>query len=242
MIDKHFFVLGCVGVLAGIASAAGVIGCSSSDPSNDTATLSDAGTDSGGKQTTTPEAGSSADDSCIDTTPYDATALPFKPPRMMPGSCTDDDRAYFVDTMSANATLAQAQTLMQKRSPDCAACIFAPDGDTWAPIVMLDNGEHIENIGGCFAAVSGNVACGKAYQAAIGCATQACASCTDDQMEGCGIQIKYEGAVCDATYSNYVVECGPDPDAISRRCVTGTFTVEGSIIRLCGGEKADGGT
>jgi hypothetical protein len=239
MFEREWFALTCIAALAGVVSSAGMIGCSSSDTNNNVATTgSDAGGDSGNKGTVP----SSGDDSCTSKTPFDLSGVAFKPPRVIPGSCSDADRESFRDIVASTSTLAQTEQLMKARNPACAACIFGTDGDTWAPLVEMANGEYTENVGGCFAVVSGKVACGKAYQQLTQCMTAACSTCSKDESEACGQEARDEGGICEAAYNDYILGCGPDPAAVARRCIIGVYVVEGSIQRQCGSETTDGGT
>lgn len=238
MVERSSFAVACVMAFAGLVPAVGA-GCSSEAKSTAPAT------DAGGT-----DAGSSAmgDASrvgiCPRTENIDVSSLPFKSPRVIPGSCSDSDLAFFYVTVGTGVAVPQMEQLMKQRNAECAACIFgAADADEWAPIVFTADGEHIENTGGCFAVVSGNDACGKAYQAISQCFKQACERCYEDERDACGLGARDEGGVCEEAYTEYLIECGPDPDAVMKTCVTERmYEVEGSIDRQCGGAKPDAGT
>lgn len=240
MVERSSFALACVMAVAGLVPAVGTAGCSSDAesvaPSADAGGVSDAGSATKGD---TSRVGI-----CPRTESIDVSSLPFKPPRVLPGACSNDDLAFFFVTVGAGAAIPQMEQLMKERNSECAACIFgAADADTWAPIVMTGDDEHIENVGGCFAVVSKNDACGKAFQETTRCLETACGSCYEEELEACSSGVRDEGGVCAESFTDYLIECGPDPDAIMRACVTGrTYMVEGSIARQCGGAKPDGGT
>jgi len=241
MVERSSLALVCVMALAGLVSAVGIAGCSSdAEPAAPVADADAGGLSDGG--TTTP-GDAAKPNTCPSTPTIDFSELPFKSPRVIPGACADDDLAFFFARVGATARLPEIEKQMKLRNAECAACIFgAADDDTWAPIIATADGEYMENVGGCFAVVSGNDACGKAYQATNRCVRTTCAACSESEAGGCSEEVRDEGGACAEPFTEFLVECGPDPSAITRTCVLErTYLVEGSIVRQCGGAKPDGG-
>ncbi len=237
MVERNLFALVCVTALAGLVSAGGTVGCSS-----DTTSVA-SGPDAGGSKGGDPSGVDSEPDTCPSKQTVDVSGLPFKPPKVVPGACTDQDRALFSATADMGVSIPQLEEVMKRRNPECAACIFGADGETWAPIVVMGKDEYVQNVGGCFAVASGNASCGKAYQAMSACLNTVCAACSDSESDACSSEVRDEGGTCEAVWNEYLVECGPDPNAIMRTClIEGAYAVDGSILRQCGGAKADGGT
>ena len=238
MVERNLFALSCVTAFASLVSAVGMVGCSSDTTSVASA---DAGSGEGGNKGGVPS-GIGEPDTCAKTEKVDVSGLPFKPPRVVPGACTDEDRAFFSSTVRLKVSISQVEQLVKQRNPECAACIFGADGDTWAPIVAMGSDEYVQNVGGCFAVVSGKTSCGKAFHAVNTCVETACGACSDSEIQACTSAARDEGGACNEPSNDYLVECGPDPEAIARTCLIGTYAVDGSILRQCGGAKADGGT
>lgn len=238
MVERNLFALACLTALAGLISAVGTVGCSSDTTS--VGSTPSAGSDAGSKGG--PSGSGSEDDSCARKAAVDVSGLPFKPPRVVPGACTDEDRAFFSASVGLNASISLVEQLMKQRNPECAACIFGTDGDTWAPIVAMGSDEYVQNVGGCFAVVSGKTSCGKAFHAVNTCVETACGACSDSEIQACTSEARDEGGACNEASNEYLVECGPDPAAIASTCLIGTYAVDGAILHQCGGAKADGGT
>ena len=241
MFERNSFALACFTALAGVASAVGAVGAvgCSSDTTNG---ASEVGSDAGGGNKGGVPSGMGDPDTCAKTEKVDVSGLPFKPPRVVPGACSDEDRAFFSSTVQLKVSISQVEQLVKQRNPECAACIFGTDGDTWAPIVAMGNDEYVQNVGGCFAVVSGKASCGKAFHAVNTCVETACGACSESEIQACTAEARDEGGACNEPSNEYLVECGPDPEAIARTCLIGTYAVDGSILHQCGGAKADGGT
>ncbi len=179
---------------------------------------------------------------CMDTTPFDATAVPYRSPRVKAGSCTAADIKVFDDYIRDNpqATFEDVKATLEKQSKRCSDCAFGgPDEETWAPIVV-DDTMAIVNGGGCVSRVSGKDACGKAYQQWNTCLNTVCASCTDaDDNKVCKNEAQMPEGPCGTSGQALFDACGRSVNDYLKKCFGNGF---GAVIeQSCGAPARDGG-
>lgn len=244
---KKLFALASVSALGGLISAAGMVGCSetASTPVSD-AGSADSAT---GKDAAKPANGDDEADQdlCYKTDPVDVSAVAYKPARFQLGSCTRNVFDVLEDEILATGgTLSPAalkEAIAAKESATCAQCVFGEDGDSWAPIVSSGGGDFTLNFGGCFEALSGKTACGKAVQQWMACLNTTCSSCkvqaerqscfNDAQQSACSDSTSIVLATCGAGINTYLSSC------FDERYVT---DVGGTIEQLCVNAPKDAGT
>jgi len=242
MTDKTVMALAGVIALAGLGIGSGIVGCSSS---SDTvaATTSDAGGRDSGKNTPPPSG--DTEGAVCPTNKVDLSDLPdFKPPRIIPGACSVEDRLVFRSLLqqSSSVVVRELKATMEEQNPECSACIFGKDDDPqWAPIVERPDGNYYANIGSCEAIVSGSDACGAAVATATTCIDRACEDCKQEERPACFLEARAEGGACDQPYVAVQEACGPKFGSYSEACKIGHAILEASVAKQCGGSKPDAG-
>src|SRR5262249_20613715 len=128
-------------------------------------------------------------------------------------------------------------------SATCAACIFDDaSGSSWAPLPETSAGGALQpvtvNIGGCYATMTGNNACGKAVQNQLDCGFEACADCADDAAMAACFKAADAGA-CSAEAAAINTNCGGlDPTVLTNadnacQPAAATYLFEGPIRVAC---------
>lgn len=244
---KKLFALASVTALTGLIATVGVAGCSSTtvqDTSGDAATTTDAST----KDAAKPKTDGSADDdsgtatgTCPTLDAIDATALPWKVPTKLVGSCTEKELSDLVTYVDANSSAKYADWKKTVSGASCSSCIFGKETDaTWKPLLENASGELVGlNVGGCIAIASSNVNCGKAYQNWFDCRFEACAGCPDGDsaaLQKCLTDASKAGAACNAATTNVETVCTAQVITDAETACEGTsFVFEGPIKAQCVG-------
>jgi hypothetical protein len=240
MVNK-LFALASVSALSGVVVAASASGCSSTQVITEQV---DSGHDAraaigDNEEPVAPQ--------CMVDQVLDATSVPYLPARVEPGSCTlqviktlEDLVANKPDGLPFSDVKKAIQGYDPTYGPKCAACVFAAATDHWAPIVE-DGSNVIVNTGGCMEVVSGNTACGKAWQQFDTCTNYGCQNCSSDaDKQNCYGAVGAPGGPCEAATTavksacgsnlvNYVNTCYPDGELtiagpIKKQCIEGTPT------------------
>jgi hypothetical protein len=204
----------CIGLVAASGLIAGSQGCKAED---ETRFIPDP---EGGA----PKEGGSGDTgvgpTCPSTTPVDAMGLAWKPPiAPQADRCQDDDIAAMKAYLAANpnATNEDFENFVKNRDRICHDCIFGDaDGTLWPPAPVKDNKVVTFNVGACFAIVTGDQECGRAFQNAWDCGFEACLLCTSpDVLATCRANART--GVCRTYEEKARTKCGP-PGAADEAC------------------------
>lgn len=246
--------------MVGMLAAAG---CSSTERARFSASgaAGDAGVvpaDPGGEGDAAPRRSTrdaSVDDSssCVAKEPIDATKVPYKKAGLTPGACTPDEAsaisAYF--KQHANDEDFTVSAWENEVGPACARCVFSDgSGPTWTPIIVKDDQVDTIDRGGCVEALSGNEACGRAYQQVNECSITACLPKSEGGQGSCkGQKPFYEclddrdalfDVACKDAYDAVTNECGDSLADYEKAC-DGRYTFEGPIDAMCVKGGAGGG-
>ncbi|MBX3206137.1 MAG: hypothetical protein KF764_13790 [Labilithrix sp.] len=246
---KKLFALASVTALAGLVSAVGAAGCSETVvESNPT----DAGTpDAKAKADVAPGDDDDDDDStCLSTDPIDATQFPYTKAVKSAGACTTAEAAalsaFFKTKVDAKEDVLVSEW-SQEVSATCRACVFSDGaGETWTPIIVKDDKLDNVNRGGCIEILTGNEACGEAYQQVTECRLEACLiKCkTQEEFSAClqDSQAIFAGP-CKDSVTKVVDVCGKALDAAETGCKGKDWTFDGPIKVQCvtGGGQVDAG-
>lgn len=239
---KKLFALASVSALAGLMAATGVAGCSTTEEAPGGETTKDAGKDTGKKTETDAATGDDDDDDdvvkqCWKDDEVDTTEIPYKPPTINNEACGDDVmtqlKAYF--KTEPNATLEQIQTFLKDTySEDCAACVIGDDsGDTWAPIVIVDD-QSIINKGGCVSIVSGKEECGEAYHKWYECITASCSKCEEGSDAEAACYDAISDTACKPAAEAIQTECGKSASTYISACGKGgELLITGPVEKQC---------
>ncbi|MBX3192010.1 MAG: hypothetical protein KF819_33780 [Labilithrix sp.] len=187
-------------------------------------------------------------DECPSTRPIDADVLPWRPPAVAPGSCTEGDLAALVSHIDMNPNGDPSAWKASIASEVCRSCIFGPEGVTWPPLVENNAGMlSLINVGGCIAVATGNAACGKAYQNWYDCRIEACIDCEDNGSRFAQCLSVANKSACKAAFDNVGTICGDVEIANAEQaCVSSKYVFEGPVRAQCiglgdGGAGGDGG-
>lgn len=252
---RSLFAVTSLVTAAGFAAAFVGVGCSDDSPKTSTATNEPEQTQTPPKKSSPPPSDSTNDDSsdddsteapatCMSTTPFDFTAVPYKSPAVKANSCSTADVKAFDDYLAQNpsATVDDLQTMLGKQNQKCADCAFGEmDADTWAPIVS-DGKSATLNGGGCVSVVSGKDDCGKAYQQWNACLNTVCAPCSDpDERSQCSNDAQAPGSACGDASDVLFKACGSKVNTYLKTCFGSGI---GAVVeQLCGAPATkDGGT
>lgn len=162
---------------------------------------------------------------CPNPDEIDATALPYQPPRVLPGSCSAADLNAFVTYVDGHDDPSTWKTSIANLT--CRACVFGPEsGGTWAPLLEDAAGAMSRlNVGGCIAIASGVDACGKSYQQWRDCYLEACSDCPDGDSN----------AFSKCVTSANKTACKKALDAVVPAC--GSVDVAADAETACDGDK-----
>jgi hypothetical protein len=240
---KKLMALASLTALMGGVSSVAMAGCSSetdSDPAPDAS--ADAPRDRVAPDVTEPP---TEPEICPVGEAVDLNQFPFKGPRVIPGACTGEDITALVKEYEDKPTgdLASRKAFMDARSEECTACIWAADGDEWAPMVTSATRVDWLNVGGCVAIVSEDEACGKAYQQYFYCTIAACLDCEDGEFQECR-GAAAQGEACDPARQALISACGQSIGDYLNACQGDKYVFEESIRKQCvgvGDGGADGG-
>jgi hypothetical protein len=242
---RKLFALASISVFGCVVSATGMFGCSetANTPASDAGSADSAdGKDSGKPGEDEPD-----EKLCYSQDPIDVSTVLYKPARFQLGSCSRDVFDVIEDEILAKGgTLGPAdlkEAIAAKESAACAECVVADDGDTWAPIVSSADGNSVLNLGGCFEAMSGRAACGKAVQQWMACLSTACSSCQDQtEYQSCTNDVQ-QSACIDST-SVVVATCGEGINSYLESCFNKRYVtnVGGTIQQLCVNAPKDAGS
>jgi hypothetical protein len=247
---KKFFAVASVTALTGLIATVSVAGCSSTtvqDTSGDSAVAADAKVDAA-----KPKTDGSADDAgdtpasgtCPTLDSIDATALPWKAPAKLVGSCTDKELSDLVTYVDANSTAKYADWKKTVTGASCSSCIFGKETDaTWKPLLEDASGQLVGlNVGGCIAIASNNEKCGQSYQNWFDCRFQACTDCPNGDtaaLQKC-LTAASKGA-CKKAFDNVGTVCGDTAIGDAETACNGDkFVFEGPIKAQCIGLKEGG--
>lgn len=252
---KSFFGVSGLVSAAGLLAALVAVGCS--DDAAQTTIDATEPEDGGAKAPprSPPRVSDDADDeddgssteaptSCVATTPFDATTVPYRSPAVKAGSCTSADIKLLTDYLRDNQqfSMDDIKAKLAKQSQRCGGCVFgAPDDDTWAPIVF-DGTTATLNGGGCVSVVSGEDDCGKAYQQWNTCLNEVCAACTDPSENAqCKNDVQQASAPCGAASKALLQACGTNVNDYLGTCFGSGDIVGNVVTQLCGSPSKDGG-
>jgi hypothetical protein len=177
--------------------------------------------------------------SCLDTTPINATLYPYAKAVKSAGACTQTELnalSGYLDNLQTDLVMADWKATV---STKCATCVFTDTGATsWGPIITKAGAFEDLNRGGCIEIKSGNQACGKAYQQVTNCRLDACYSMcqTDQELDDClsdGGAIFGAGGPCQAAYDNVITACGADLGDYENACMGTNYTFEGPVKAQC---------
>jgi hypothetical protein len=245
---KHLFALSSVTALVGIVlGSASTTGCGSSDSDPDP--VQDAGTDVRPRKDARVEDEDSGSDRCYSDDPVDLSEIPYKPPRILHGSCDPDVfdkiKEIFEEAGGDSVSYKDLEDgLVEKASQQCADCVFGPDGDEWAPVVVDGNNVVALNLGGCVQIKSESEQCGEAVHKWFMCIEIACASCrtSDQEYRTCRDAVQESDACKDATIAA-VEACGNDINDYLSDCDARKYnigTIGGAIDEMCVGPQDPG--
>lgn len=227
-----------------LAAAIGAAGCSSiatnavATPPNDASAGAPETEDAGGARASA-DAGA-VHGSCPAASEIDVSEAPYKPANVVAGACTSRELSAMVDYM--NKTLQRVggvphvSEMSALVSTKCASCAFSDgSGPKWTP--MLTKGDEIDVIdrGACIEVVSGNFACGKAYQHVAQCVIDACAGCSADARTECLSTSKAVKQACSVSSRVMLDTCGPDLQKYEDTCLNASYDFEGVVRALCVG-------
>jgi hypothetical protein len=253
---KKLFVLASVTALAGLVSAVGAAGCSSSDPVPAGGGATDAKTDTKVGKDTGPIPGDETEPepaSCLSKDPIDATKFPYTKALKAVNACTTkelSDLSAFFKTKSDAKEDVKVTEWAAVVSEGCSKCVFSDGtGAEWTPILVDAEKDELDSVnrGGCIELLSGKESCGAAYQRVTECRLEACLKeCkTQDEFTTClqdgqGI---FTGP-CKTAYDLMETECGANLGAYETGCKGTAWTFEGPIKVQCitgGAKPADAG-
>ena len=224
---KKLFALAGVSALTGLVMVAGAAGCTTTEASG----AQDVGARDGARRDTGPGARLGDDEEppwfpgprCPWT--FDAEAIPYAKAGVEIGACTEEeakDIKKFLDDAIAAQKLDFKQSEWAATVGDsCAKCVFTEvDAGSWGIIIQEDDEFFTYNRGACFEAVSGNEACGRAYQRFQACVLEVCTHCPPvDPYEDC--QAEQESsttATCAPLLEQVRNNCGPNLGAYAEAC------------------------
>jgi len=235
MVTK-LFALASVSALTGVLAATGAAGCTTE--TSEATPTQDAGT-TDAKRAPAPQSGDDqAKQLCYKSDPYDATTIPYKKARFLPGSCSAKIKTVLTTLFNETPQMTPDvlhDGLASQESQACADCAVAPDdGDSWAPVVW-DGVQLIQNVGGCLEVLTKSEDCGRAYTQWNGCINAVCGRCSTEAEARACVQNVQSTACSDATDA-LITACGKDVNSYINACappgVPGAFE---AIIKLCGG-------
>lgn len=237
---KRIFALASVTALSGLVAAVAAAGCSSTVISAQAEGGVEGGVDARVVREAAPEE-EAGPPKCPTTAPIDATSSPWKPPGVIPGSCTEDEIKALVKAVDDNNQITYPALKAIITNAACKSCLFAPDGAKWAPFIENAKGEFDrQNFGGCIAAVTGNEACGKAYSQYDDCVSTACGDCADQASFDKCASPAAKGA-CKVATANVNTVCGAAISGISTcQNLSDKYLFESAARALCVG-TGDGG-
>lgn len=204
------------------------------EPDPDATTLPEASSDVVTKPDAKKEAGPGG--LCPNPAEIDATSLPYQPPRVMNGSCTEADLTSFVTYVDSHDDPSTCKTGIASLA--CRACVFGPEsGTTWAPLLEDGAGAMSRlNVGGCIAIASGVDACGKSYQQWRDCYLEACSDCPDGDSNAFSKCVTSANkTACKKAFDAVVPACGSvDVAADAETACDGTkYVFEGPFRAHC---------
>lgn len=174
----------------------------------------------------------------------DATKFPWKPPAVLPGSCSNEDLASFVAFVKSADDPQKWKDGAWTTNETCRSCVFGPETTTWPPLVVDSAGKLADlNVGGCIAVASGRDACGRAYQQWTACYLEACTGCPG-MFSGCVSTANMHQ--CRKAFEAVVPSCGGREVAAAaeKACDFDEYRFEGTIRAQCiglGDAGSDGG-
>lgn len=182
---------------------------------------------------------------CMVKEPIDTSGYPYKSPRVEKGACTtgelEDLTQYFEDHAREGFAVPAWKAVV---SETCADCVFSDgSGPTWTPILTKDDKLDTIDRGGCIEAVSGNEACGRAYQNVNECLVEACyTNCqTAEEYFQCidNTPAVFTGP-CKAAFDEMETSCGSDLQEYEKLCESDKFNFQAPIRVMCidGGRPA----
>jgi hypothetical protein len=236
---KKLFAVASVTALTGLVSTATVAGCSSDPEVRDTP--SDGGQDAtpdGNPPPVPPvDSGPEPPGTCMVSDPIDATKGPYKSPRIKEGACDTGAVKLIEDLVASNkdATLDELKVALADYSTECAACVFAEEGDTWAPVVESGGKIVLLNSGGCIEIVSGKADCGRTSQQWINCIDVACSECPAEEKEECDRDAQQVGGPCREARAAVAAACGSNNiEGYLDTCFNdGEITILGAVRTQC---------
>jgi hypothetical protein len=233
---KRLLGLAAVTGLAGIVLAASASGCSTTEIVQQP--IADSGQAEVRSPTLNPDASESQIPTCELPVPSNLDSIPYEPPTIAAGACSQADITSVESLISSNpsATFADIlKTLQASANKGCAACVFGPDTDagpaptTWPAIVLLTTNDANQTAvpvtgGGCMQIISGNQNCGKAFDEYYFCLNYVCSACSSQtEFDTCGNDattptgacapaIQSMQQACGTNFSTYLDTCFPQAD------------------------------
>ncbi|MBX3186049.1 MAG: hypothetical protein KF819_03500 [Labilithrix sp.] len=244
MLETKMFTLASAMSIMGLVVTATSSGCTGKENEPGAGVAVD-----GGGPNARSDGGIDNNATCPTTEEIDAKKLPWKPPTIAPGACTDKDLAAFVKFVDSADNNDYKQWKGSVQNTRCRDCIFGKDGQTWSPMVENAQGDlAVLNVGGCVAIATGNEACGKAYQNWVDCRISACSTCPGGEpraVQSC--LSKANDGACKAAFTEVGTVCGEDKVADAEKACKGSkYIFEGPIKAQCigsgGGEATDAGS
>jgi len=238
-----------VSMFAGLVFAVGAAGCSQEEAEAVSASA-DGGSDARGAKKDTgasPEV-EGDDEACYSDDKIDVSTVVYKPARVQAGACSKDvfDKIKNIgEALGGRITAAELKDgLAMQESEKCADCVFAEDGEEWAPVVMEGDQIKVLNFVGCVEVKSGSVACGEAYFRFRACISEACKDCSSVEVQGCVAAVR--STACGDAIQATKEACGDKVDAYINECGSAQYVFSdfgGSIQELCVGNPiADAGS
>jgi hypothetical protein len=176
---------------------------------------------------------------CSGALPVAPSALPWKVPAQLPGSCAQSDLTALVTYVEANPAAKYADWKASVANATCAACIFGLESAaTWKPLLEDGAGALTElNVGGCIAIASNNTACGKAYQNWFDCGFEACNDCASGDsaaLSKCRTASSKAGGGCKAYFDAVTLACTDQVITDAETACTSTkYIFEGPVKAQC---------
>lgn len=263
------FALASASALTGAVAIVAAGGCSSESGGNNqpTADVADAGRGKdAGRRPTLPvdepgEEVEAPEPTCMAERAIDATKFAYKTAGVTEGACTPEEAKAIADHFTSKTDNGEEVSISDWEtvvSDTCASCVFSDgEGETWTPIIAKDDRLDIVNRGGCIEAVSGDEACGRAYQQVNECRLAACLPASEGGSGTCLTQDEFEECLidtaailtgpCKGAHDELRRSCGKDLGSYEDACTGTTYTFEGPIRVMCvqkgpggGGGEGDG--
>jgi hypothetical protein len=248
MIDK-WVAMATVSVFAGLVCAVGAAGCSQEDMA--------AAADDGGSNAKRTKKDASAsrdadrdDEACYSDEKVDVSTVVYKRARVRAGACSKEVFGKikgFAESEGGQITVGDLKDMLAtEESQGCADCVFAEDGEEWAPVVMEGDQVKSFNFVACVEVKSGSAQCAESYLKWSACVSKACNECSSIEVQDCMVAVRL--TACEDAEQALKEACGGTDklDAYVKQCASSEYVISefgGSIQELCVGHPiTDGGS